>query len=193
MTVIAPIVEGQGEELALRVLVQCLLGERFAGAPHVAVDRPHRVPRGRMLKPEHLGRVVELHQRRVCQEGAGGVLVLLDLDDDDLADVRERVHAAGGRGDLQVVVAVKEFEAWFLADVESLRAHRSVRVTAESHPNPEGVRGAKEALSDRMLVPYKETLHQPAFCSLIDLDLVERRCQSFGAFVQAISRIVSPA
>ncbi|MFB9377356.1 DUF4276 family protein [Kineococcus gynurae] len=167
------------------------MSERFSGSGPVIIERPHRLPRGRMLKEEHLGRAVELQRRRVQQDGSGGVLVLLDSDDDDAEELCAQVlSVARAAGTIEVVVAVREFEAWFLAAMQSLTSHRSVKLTALDVEHPEARRGAKETLSRHMLQPYRETLHQPAFCACIDINSAERGSSSFRHLIQAVGRLV---
>ena len=84
------------------------------------------------------------------QSNCGAVLMLFDGSCDCPAEVGPTVHtraaemAAGVP--CGVVLAHREFEAWFLAAVEPLRGRRGLRIDAEPHPNPENPRGAKEQL-----------------------------------------------
>jgi len=138
-----------------------------------------------------VGRAVQLQGTRVGQHG--GVLVLLDADDDDPDELAHRLdddiaaHASGKiAGRARVTVAVREFEAWFLGGIESLRSHRSVDNDASYDGNPEEPRDAKGRLSDRMMEPYQETIHQVAFSALVDLEDVAQRCPSFIRFQEAV-------
>ena len=49
-----------------------------------------------------------------------------------------------------VVMPNREYEAWFLATIESLRGTRGIRDDATPHPDPESPRGAAEELRRRM-------------------------------------------
>jgi len=75
----------------------------------------------------------------------------------------------------------REYEAWFLAAIESLRTHDLIRTDAESHPDPERPRGAKEQLKNRLAFGrvYSPTKHQAALSDSFSLELAYRRCRSF--------------
>ena len=94
--------------------------------------------------------------------------MLLDSDSDCPAELGPTIHGwaveAAGGVPCGVVLAHREYEAWFLAAIESLRGHRGVRIDAEPHPNPENPRGAKEQLELRLQggAGYMETADQPA-------------------------------
>ncbi len=85
-------------------------------------------------------------------------------------------------GDLPIVVilARREFEAWFLAAAESLRDKGRLPDDLESPADPESIRGAKEWLSDRMPIgrSYAETTDQPALTADFDMRAA-RRADSF--------------
>ena len=113
--------------------------------------------------------------------GARAILVLLDSDDDCPADLGPRLLARAQclSPDLRilVVLAKREFEAWFLASAESLRGRRGLRGDLVSPAYPEEVQGAKEWLSERMTgnQHYVETLDQPALVAGLDLDAAKTR------------------
>jgi hypothetical protein len=70
-----------------------------------------------------------------------------------------------------VVMAYREYEAWFLASIESLRGKRGIRDDATSHPEPEAPRGAKGHLELRMEDgrSYHGTADQPALTAEFDM------------------------
>jgi hypothetical protein len=179
---LACIVEGHGEVDALPILVRRIIGDI---APGVAIRIPHpvRVPRSRLIKQGELERAVELAARQVGPEG--GVLLLLDSDDDCPAELGPallaRSRAARGDMRISVVLAKREFESWFLAAAESLGLERP--------EDPEAIRGAKEWLSARMPRRYVETLDQPALAAVVDIHLA-RRSPSFGRFCREVSRLL---
>ena len=71
-----------------------------------------------------------------------------------------------------------------LAGIESVRGVRGIAVDAMPPPDPEAVRDAKGALSDRMdgSRGYVATDDLPAFFEAVDLDLVASRSASFEKF-----------
>jgi hypothetical protein len=91
-----------------------------------------------------------------------------------------------------VAIAVREFEAWFLASIESLRGHRGIEQDAQSHPEPESVRGAKEALEIRMRpgYSYMARADQPALSALFDMRLAFAKCRSFRKLVKSFGVLV---
>lgn len=151
----------------------------------MAAPRPIRIPLGPLLKDDEWNKAVDLATRKT--QGNGGVLVLLGADDDCPAELApalvERAHQVRADVPVKVILANREFEAWFLAAASSLRGHRGVREDAVDALDPESVRGAKEAL-ESMMVPgstYSETLDQPALASRLDIERA-RRSRSFDKF-----------
>ena len=185
--VVAPIVEGHGEIQAVRDLVSRIAVE-FCGV-RVDVAQPFRLDSGKMRKPEELAKAVRFQASRVL--GRGGVLVLRDGDDNDVNCpvelARSLVPSAGlVPVPVEIVIARHEYEAWFLASMESLRGHSAVRDDAVSLPDPEAHRGAKSRLERMMNESYKETLHQAKFSALVDLRTAAANSRSFRRMVHAV-------
>ena len=132
----------------------------------------------------------------LLQPDCGAVLILFDGDDDCPADLGPTVQAwaAAVAADTpcRVVLAHREYEAWFLAAIESLRGRRGVRNDAEPHPDPERPRGAKEQLEARMQpgASYLETTDQPAFSALLSLPDAYRRSRSFRKLADSFANLV---
>jgi hypothetical protein len=188
--VILPIVEGHSEVEAVPVLLRRLL--EHIGAAHVQVARPFRVKHYLVVRAGELERAIRQGLRD--RGDVSCVLVLLDADDDDAHRLEEelwrrcRVVTALPSA---VVLACREVEAWFLGSKESLRGVRGIRSTATAPPEPEAIRGAKERLSRNMEVGgYLEVDDQPAFASIMDLDLARERCASFRRLWTALERMV---
>lgn len=167
---IQPVVEGHGDVLALPVLLRRLVEE--ARTWSVGVGRPIRRPRNKLVRESGVEQAVRL---AIEQRDCGGVLVLLDGNSDCPAALGPTVQAwaaaAAGVIPCHVVLAQREYEAWFLAAIESLRGFRGVRTDAEPHADPETPRGAKAQLEARMQpgAVYLETADQPAFSAKISL------------------------
>jgi hypothetical protein len=189
---IVPIVEGHGEVEAVPVLIR-----RFAketGRLPIEVGVPIRVKRDKLLKPGELERAVDL---AAAKAGPGGrILVLLDAEDDCPAELAPRLaqRARQARADrmIGVVLARREFEAWFLAAAESLRALRTLRDDLIAPRDPEGIQGAKEWLSARMHAPggYHETVDQPALAARFDLHQA-RAAPSFDKCYRELTRLLA--
>ena len=189
MTVtIACIVEGHGEIEAVPVVVRRIARE---AVPDLAlqISPPFRVPRSRLVKSSELERTVELAARRVGR--AGGILIVLDSDDDCPAllasELLQRAQDVRSDIPIRVILAKREFEAWFLAAAESLRGRRGLAGDLESPSEPESVRGAKEWLTAHMTEGrrYVETLDQSALAAVFDLDRA-RQARSFDKFFRDV-------
>ncbi len=185
------IVEGEGEVASAPILIRRFLEKR---GHYFEIRRPFRVPRGKLVKPDEISRAVEAVAR---QTGEGApILVLLDADDDCIAERSQSMTTAAkaARSDRQIsiVLANREFESWFLAAIDSLRGKGGVRVDAECSGNPEAIRDAKGALRQLMATSrYSPTVDQAALASLVDLDLVRSRSQSFDKPCRELEQLVA--
>lgn len=190
---VVPIVTGHGEDGAVPILLR-----RIAAAVDATltldVQRPLRVMEGKLLKPGELERTVELAGRRAGP--LGGVLVLLDCDDDCPATVgpaiQRRAHA--GRPDLalEVVLARREFESWFLAGASSLAGKRGLVADLAPPDQPEGIRDAKGWLKRHMTGSrgYSEVVDQPALTAQFDLLQARERSDSFDVCYRHVERLL---
>ena len=187
---IVPIVEGHGDVKAVPVLLRRLVDEARAWES-VRIDTPIRRKRSQLVDQDALRKSVRLARLR---GDCGGILVIFDSDDDCpvaiAAQVQEWAVAAAGHLACEVVLANREYEAWFLAAVESLRGHHSVKDDAVSHPHPELPRGAKGVLEARMHISYSETKHQPAFSAQFSMAAAYARCRSFRKLASSFGRLM---
>ena len=186
---IVPIVEGHGDVPAIRQLLWRLVDAAQARC-QVGIGQPIRCNRSQLVKEAELKKRVRIARLR---EDFGAVLIVFDSDDDCpvelAAQVREwAVEVAGPK--CEVVLAKREYEAWFLAAVESLRTHHSVRDDAQAHPDPESPRDAKGRLEAMMHISYSETTHQPAFSALFCMPAAYARCHSFRKLVSSFGRLM---
>jgi hypothetical protein len=191
---IQPIVEGQGDEAAVPLLLRRLRDE--AQAWGLEVGRPHRKRRTQLVKKDSLQTAVRV---AVLREDCAGILVLFDADDDcpkELAPILEEWarEAAGGKP-CAVVMAKREYEAWFLASIEALRGRAAILPDAASHPDPEVPRDAKGELERRMPLGarYSATVDQVALTAHLDLEIAYRRCRSFRKLVSAFGALAAAA
>lgn len=186
--VIAPVVEGDGEEQAIRPLVQRIGYQRLG--LHIDVAKAHRLPRGKMVKETELCRAVRLQSMAVGSQ-PGGVLVILDADDDCPVALRATMEGALTRSGLSAVVvaANREYEAWFLAGLPSLKGNDAVHNDAEFSGDPEKPRDAKGHLEACMNTRYHERRHQPAFSALLDPDLTHPASRSFRRLCSAVREL----
>lgn len=185
-----PVVEGDGDVRAVRILLRRVCGEVYSRWD-VEIRQPWRLPRSQMTIHTEIGRVYRALARGLAA-GGGGVIMVLDQDDDtDISRLVDEVSAPmAGMADLRVVVACREYEAWFLGGIESLRIHPSVRDDARFDSDPEAPRDAKGRLRQLMHESYRETRHQPAFSELLAIDATRRRCPSFDHLVRAVGQLI---
>jgi hypothetical protein len=132
-------------------------------------------------------------------QSCAAILVLFDADNDcpkDLAPTLENwaQEAAGGKP-CAVVMANREYEAWFLASIEALRGTAAILPDATSHPDPEVPRDAKGELERRMspAASYSPTVDQVRLTAHLDLGIAYRRCRSFRKLVHAFGKLAAGA
>lgn len=189
LPVVAAVVEGHGEVKSVPTLIRRLAAEN--GVHAVDVPNPWRVDRGRMANG--LADVARLAARRVS--ATGGLLVIVDADDDcpvELATALEKnLKGVVNHCPVEIAVACREFEAWFLASQGSLIGHRDVSAVLAVR-DPDVPRGAKELLASSMSRKYSPPIHQPAFVARMDLVTARRTSRSFRHLCEAVARLVAP-
>lgn len=189
------IVEGDGEVEAVPVLLRRLCAV-IAPSSSVEILKMIRLPRTKLRVAGELERAVELAARKSQPRGA--VLVLMDADDDcplELAGaISARIQGVYSQVPKGIVLAKREFEAWFLAAAESLAGHRGLPPDLVPPRDPEAVSGAKEWLSRAMgaVRSYRETLDQPALAARMDLGQA-RACRSFRKLESELKRLLEAA
>lgn len=186
------IVEGEGEEEAIPVTIRRIANRV---APELVLKiHNFRVHGNKLVKPGELERSVELAARRAGRDGA--ILIVMDCDDDCPATLGPELLARAQRArpdmPIRVVLAKREFEAWFLAAAESLRSQRGLAPDLEAPANPEAIRGAKEWLNARMGTGhhYRPTLDQPALAEVFDLERARRGAPSFDKFFRDVLDLI---
>lgn len=191
---LAAIVEGHGEVAAVPILIR-RIAERLDPPVFVDVDPILRVPASSLRKGSELERQVERAARKMQEKG--GILILVDCDWGGGCPAQEgpalvsRARSARSDIPISVVLAKKEYEAWFIAAAESLRGERGLAQDLSCDRAPEDIRGAKEWLSDHMPTgrPYSATIDQPALTAAFDLDLA-RRADSFDKCYREVTALL---
>lgn len=193
---LSAIVEGHGDVRA----VPCLLRRiRQAVRPDLNLNvlRPWRVDRYKLVKPGEIERTVELAARKTPPPRA--ILILVDADDDPPCVLGPRLLARAGKArpdvPIGVVLAKREYEAWFLAAIDSISGRRGLRHDVAPIPQPESVRDAKGVLTKSMTGTraYSEVLDQPALTDLFDMELARGRSDSFDKCWREVVRLLESA
>jgi hypothetical protein len=188
------IVEGQGDVKSVPLLIRRIAGQ-VDPALYVDVAQARRVPRSTLVKTGEVEYVVNLAAKRLA--GQGGILVLVDSDDDCPKTTAPRLlqRAQMARSDVPIalVLAKFEFEAWFLAAAESIGGRRGLPAGLQPPADPEAIRDAKGWLQQRMHPTnrkYSETADQPALTALFDLNVARQRSNSFDKCYREIERLL---
>ena len=148
------------------------------------------------LEP-HLENAVTLARRKLDQcEGARAVLILRDADDDcpgrEAPALLARAVPVASPIPASVVFAKSEYESWFLAAVHSLLDDRRIAEDATAPPEPEAIRGAKEYLERRCMIPgatYSPTVDQPALTDRFSFEEARQACPSFDKLWRDLERL----
>ena len=193
---IAPIVEGHGDEISARTLLERVWRE-IAGGESLDVLKPVRRPRTKLLKrnpttheilPYEIRRAIELASMKLANTDEPDtprlVLLMFDADEDcpkeivkALADILDEVDP---RIDLATIVPCVEYETWFVAAADSLRDFLDLRPGDDKILDPETERLGKKWIQDRFLHHrYSETLDQVRLTNRMDLRLCRERSPSF--------------
>ena len=186
---IQPIVEGQGDVAAVPILLRRLLEVADVWDLHIA--SPIRQSRNTLATRAGFRKALSLSRKL---SGRSPVIVVMDSDDDCPAELGPELvrWAKADATDLTcvVVLAHREYEAWLLAGIESLRQVTDVRSDVATHPAPESPRDAKQALTQRMATRYLPTVHQARFTSQFDLRQAFRRSRSFRKLTLSIGVVL---
>ena len=90
-----------------------------------------------------------------------------------------------------MVLAKREFEAWFLAAAESLAGYHDLSDSLVPPVDPEAIRGAKEWLGAKMAgKAYKETSDQATFAANFDMKAARERSASFDKLWREAERLI---
>lgn len=193
---VAPIVEGHGEYQAIRTLLRRVWTE-LLGGEFIDVIKPIRWPKSKLVREHEISRATDLALRKLAASNQSGdpmlVLLLLDADRDpacilgpQLRDYAARQHQ---NADIACVLAVIEYETWFVASAESLQDYLDLPADQSVPQNPEEARLGK-AWIDRHFreTKYSETVDQPRLTSAMDLQLCRRRSRSFDKLCRELER-----
>lgn len=162
----------------------------------VKIEKPHRRPRSQLVKQDTFRKAVRVAG---LAPDTIGILVLFDADDDCPAELAPKLgrwaHDVADGRPCPIVMANREYEAWFLASIESLRGQSGIREDAASFPDPEDPRDAKGRLKRSMDrgASYSPTVDQAPLTARLDLASAYRGCRSFRKLVSAVGTLLQSA
>ncbi len=191
MKQIVPIVEGEGEALALPALIRRILDETGT-TEAVQVLKPLREKRGTLLRAGELERYTRLAVAKARDDAR--VLLLIDADDDCAAtrgpELQRRVDSVSSGSS---VLAVREYENWLLGDAAAFTRDSAFRDRINPPGNPEHIQDAKRWLSERRTDrrSYRPTIDQARLTELVDIQVVRHRCPSFDKFCREVERLTT--
>ncbi|WPB77780.1 DUF4276 family protein [Archangium violaceum] len=208
---ILAIVEGHGEQRAVPALLRRWFQHRRF-RDFETRDLAIRAPGSGALKCPHdaedeLG--IEYYVELAARERPDGILVMLDADDECLEragtpsrqglgpELLERARSVAPRIPIEVVVANREYEVWFLAALASLRrAARIPRGARLATPlsDIETLRDCKKRMTRLLGRPYEPTTDQPDFTGFLPFtSAMAHRSRSYRKLLKALEALTSAA
>jgi len=205
---IVPIVEGHGEVGAVPVLLRRWLAHRGFGRQFDVPSRAIRACGAGALKApfdprRHVG--VEHYMRWALAARPAGVLILLDVDDECRQrtpenplgpELLERARDVAGKVPVSVVVANREYEAWFLASLSRLRheGHFIAGARLEDPLEPEQPRDCKGRIAALLGRRYEETVDQAELTGSLSFSPgTRRRSPSFDKLLRELEDLARMA
>ena len=195
---IGSVVEGFGDVKAVPVLLRRLAEEH--GVRNLQITQPVRIPRSKIFRQDQrvieseVERAIQLAVNKLPSREEGAILIVLDADLDCPAEMGPRLveTARKLRPDVTfgVVLPKHEYEAWFLASLESLHEEKE-EGRLQEYDDPESIRDPKREVS-RILFPngrYSETVDQAKLTAKLDLQQAQRT-RSFTKLVKEVHRLL---
>ncbi|QOC92170.1 DUF4276 family protein [Micromonospora craniellae] len=192
---IASVVEGEGELTALPVVLRRVMSDMMIW--DADIQRPYLTNRSKLVKHGGLEASVESLARRVPQSAPGGILIVIDADDDCPATLGpallQRAQAVRPDRRIAVVLANREFEAWFLAAAPSLAGRAGLPEGLPVPEDSERPRDCKGWLSHRRTDggSYRPRIDQPALADAFDLSMARHNASSFDKFCRDVAYLVT--
>ncbi len=191
MPKIVALVEGPGDVEAVPELLRKVLYEKQQWTWQVA--RPKRVGGLGALKK----RLVKFMTYAERDAEEGGILILLDLDDGcpetEAINLARQIKSLNLSCPVAIVFAHREYEAWFLASLDSIVKQFNLLPTGLTcKGDVERIRDVKGWLT-RQMPPgraYKPTIHQTRLTTWIDLDIACQNSRSFRRLCNAVQELL---
>lgn len=186
-------VEGDGEVRAVPTLLQ-RLGARFCPELIQRSAEMTRVDSGKIRDDAEIANYLELLSRRVTRDGLFLIMFDGDLKDDCAKELNQSIlrSVAEHHGDLRtsVVVAVFEFEAWFIASKASLMGQGIFHSDPCPGRDAESMRSPKALITNALGRKYRETIDQEALVRAMSIDEAYQNSRSFRKLCDDFRRLV---
>lgn len=190
---LVPIVEGHGEVRAVPALTYRWLNLRGLSGEFFVHDLAINAKGCGRLKAAHdpIGhRGIEHYVSQALRARPDAILAILDADDECLTrgarnhlgpELLARARAVAGDVPVGVVVANREFEAWFLADLGAVE-------------DPEERAGCKAAVGRLLGETYEPTIHQPELARKLSFSEAARALSpSYDKLARELERLTAEA
>ena len=205
---IIPIVEGHGEERAIPCLIRRWLQHRrwhhSFEVPDTAINAKGcgRL-KGAYDKVRHIG--IEHYIIAALRNKPDAILVVLDADEECIKrgpgnglgpELFARAKAVASHVPLAVVVANREYEAWFLANINSFKARGlfSKHTIIPRDLDPESTRDCKGLIAGLIGCRYEESVHQLELTSGLKFSPgAIGRSISYGKLLRDLERLTCEA
>ncbi len=185
------IVEGEGDAAAFPILLERLVLD--LGCYEAVGRSPFIESRTVITQEAKLKRAVQIVSDR---SDTRAIIVLFDSDgacaSTHIPNMQAWAREAVPSLPCAVIMARREYEAWFVAAIESLRGKRRIREDAQYDRDPEGMLGAKGVIKRFMPQnkPYSETADQAALSAVFDLSQAYHGASSFRKLVKEVCRLL---
>ena|SRR5438128_6928057 len=184
---VAPVVEGHGENTAIRPLLERLCYELLSG-DGIDVLQPFRRPQGTLLKEEGLKAAVDAKiklDNHPPDEFEKVVLILIDSEGEAPCILAPKLlqwaKQARSDADIACVLPHPMFETWFAAAASSLAGVNGLARNTTTPANPEE-NGIGKSWLKHHLPPnrsYSGRIDQPRFVAKMDLTQCRQNSPSF--------------
>lgn len=206
---IIPIVEGHGEERAVPHLIKRWLWHRrfhqYFDVPDAAINtKGCGKLKAAYNRHRHLG--VEHYVSAALRGQPDAIIIILDADNECMnrgsenglgPELLARARNVAPHMPIAVVAANPEYEAWFLASIESIRTAGLLPERSKGVPgimSPESHRGCKKLIADLLCCPYEETVHQLELSRALAFSpIVRYRSPSYDKLLRDLERILHEA
>jgi hypothetical protein len=196
---IAVIVEGHGEDSAIRPLLERIWYE-LLGGDQLDVLRPFRSPQGLLLQEAGLKATVDAATIALTRLPPDTfrqlVLILIDSESRCPKDLAPQLLGWGKEArtdaDIACVLPTPMFETWFVAAASSLANINGLPADLTVPDDPEGNKFGKGWIKKRLPRKYNEPIDQPRFAAKIALALCRENSPSFDKLCRELEKRLPP-